>query len=281
MTLPCRALAGAIALALGGAIETGASSCPPDAVRVGPVCIDKYEGSVWRIPPEKKTLIRKVQQGRATSADLLAGGATQLGCGYAPFDLAPYSESFPDTGDWTEPVYAASVAGVLPSSCTSWFQAEQACALSGKRLITNQEWQRAAAGTPDPGASDDGATKCNVGRPDPANPGFRLSAPSTTGSRAACVSKWGVFEMIGNVGEWVGDWGERGTNCELWSEYGPEYGADVSCWASNGSFGVPGGVVRGGSYSEESGGTNAGTFAARLSDPPNYQTPITGFRCAR
>jgi len=50
---------------------------------------------------------------------------------------------------------------VLPSGCITWFQANQACLLSGKRLLTNREWQGAAASTPDPG-TDNGTTDCNI-----------------------------------------------------------------------------------------------------------------------
>src|SRR5262249_43834089 len=48
-------------------------------------------------------------------------------------------------------VYALSIPGVKPTACITWFQANQACLLSGKRLLTNREWQGAATGTPDPG----------------------------------------------------------------------------------------------------------------------------------
>jgi hypothetical protein len=114
-------------------------NCPPDAARVGTTCIDKYEASVWEIPDPtgvNRPLVIKVQKGRATLADLTAGGATQLGC---PFVHTMYPPSFPDDGNWTAPVYAVSVPGVKPSMCITWFQAEQACALSNKRLPTNQE----------------------------------------------------------------------------------------------------------------------------------------------
>jgi hypothetical protein len=62
------------------------------------------------------------------------------------------------------------------------------CALSGKRLLTNQERQRAAAGTPDPG-TDDGGTHCNIGG---------LGVPLNTGARAKCAPNWGAFDMVGN-----------------------------------------------------------------------------------
>jgi len=150
-------------------VHAGTLKCPPDSVKVGPVCVDKHEGSVWQIPPSNTSLVKLVQAGKATLADLTAGGAAELGC--IPGSQTPYPASFPANGNWTAPVYAASVAGVLPSTCISWFQAEQACALSNKRLVTNQEWQRAASGTPDDPAS------CNIGNSMAPLPNETGSAP--------------------------------------------------------------------------------------------------------
>src|SRR5262245_13640615 len=56
----------------------GTLRCPPDSAKVGDACIDLYEESVWQIPPSNTTLVRRVQSGRATLADLATGGATQL-----------------------------------------------------------------------------------------------------------------------------------------------------------------------------------------------------------
>src|SRR5262249_30867660 len=152
----------------------------------------------------------KVQTGRATLADLAAGGAI-------PFSLAACGAmdaltSFPRTGNWTpvpdsDPpspgIYAVSIAGVQPSRCVTWFQASPACLPAGKRLLTSREWQGAAAGTPDPGVADDGATTCVTTGDEPAD----------TGSRPSCASVWGAFDMVGNVDEWVADWGDRSTSC--------------------------------------------------------------------
>ena len=38
--------------------------CPADSVKIGNVCIDMYEASVWQIPPSNTALVRKVQQER-------------------------------------------------------------------------------------------------------------------------------------------------------------------------------------------------------------------------
>src|SRR5215468_1424402 len=200
---------GCTAVCLGAAVPAGAGTlrCPPDSVKVGNVCIDTYEASVWQIPPSNTVLVKKVEQGKATLADLTGGGATQLGTTPGCTGPTDYGINFPDSGNWTPVVgssppspgvYAASIPGVKPSACISWFQANQACLLSGKRLLTNREWQGAAAGTPDPGHADDQVTTCATDS----------LAPVNTGSRSSCKSSWGVFDMVGNLQEWVADWVE-------------------------------------------------------------------------
>ena len=52
------------------------AACPPDSVRVGSACIDKYEESVWLIDPvNNPALVNKVRHGTATLTDLHTGGA--------------------------------------------------------------------------------------------------------------------------------------------------------------------------------------------------------------
>ncbi len=189
-----KALVVAVLVTVAGVAGAPAAStrCPSDAVRVGPVCVDKYEASVWAVPPENRGLVTRIEKGNARLADLVAGGATQLGqMPIGTCEGTEYGPGFPLTGNWTTPAYAVSVAGVLPSTCITWFQAEQACRLSGKRLATNQEWQAAAAGTPDPGAADDGATTCATLSP----------FAALTGERTLCVSAWGAHDMVGNAWE--------------------------------------------------------------------------------
>src|SRR5262245_38651002 len=46
--------------------------CPPDAVRSGTACMDKFEASVWRVPDPTTTnadLVAKIERGTATVAD--------------------------------------------------------------------------------------------------------------------------------------------------------------------------------------------------------------------
>jgi formylglycine-generating enzyme required for sulfatase activity len=158
---------------------------------------------------------------------------------------------------------------VLPSTCTTQFQAAQACRLSGKRLLTNNEWQDAASGTPDSGV-DDGATLCDIG------PG---GDPSPTGSRASCVSKWGASDMVGNVWEWVADWGDLANDCDTWSA---GFGSDIACVGGAPGPGsdfdnFPGALFRGGSWSD---GSDAGVFAVGAV-VPSFARNDFGFRCGR
>jgi formylglycine-generating enzyme required for sulfatase activity len=243
--------------------------CPPDSATVGTTCVNRYEASVWSIPPTSTALIKAVRKGKATLADLTAGGATQLGAADDdPCTLTEYPDTFPLNGNWTVPLYAVSVPGVLPSACISWFQAEQACALSGGRLLTNQEWQRAAAGTPAPD-TDNGTTDCNTG-----SPGTPAFLPSLTGARLDCVSSWGVFDMVGNLEEWVADWVESSFSCTFWP---PLFGNDYTC-LGGGSPSFPGALVRGGSYPR---GAGAGVFTLANETPDYNDQNEFGFRCAR
>ena len=180
-------------------------SAPADAVVSGTVCMDKYEASVWRVPDpttSNKGLVKKIQQGKATAADLTAGGATQLGI--ASDDYAPCADSGQNC---TDDIYAVSLPGVTPSAYITWFQAQAACKNARKRLPSNAEWQAAVAGTPDPGP-DNGTTDCNTAS---------AFAAVATGSRSSCVSARGAFDMVGNLYEWVADWVPRSTACGTWS----------------------------------------------------------------
>jgi hypothetical protein len=81
-----RALALVTAAGLGGAATRRVSpeprgSCGVDAVLAGPVCLDSSGQACGGYPirPRRAQPGRKISLGRATVADLTAGGATQLG----------------------------------------------------------------------------------------------------------------------------------------------------------------------------------------------------------
>jgi hypothetical protein len=239
-------------------------TCPADAVLAGTTCMDKYEASVWLVPAPttvNATLVTDIQQGRATAVALVAGGATQLGIG-ATNDYAPCAVS----GQNCANIFAVSLPGVPPSANITWFQAQAACKNARKRLPSNAEWQAAVAGTPDPGP-DNGSTDCHtVG-----------GAAVNTGSRSACVSSDGAFDMVGNLFEWVADWVPRSVSCGTWSA-GVSPTGDEQCLLDVPMIGEPAALARGGSSFS---GVAAGPLAVEGRDEPSGLSPAFGFRCAR
>lgn len=236
--------------------------CAPDAVVSGTVCMDKFEASVWRVPnptAANRGLVARIQAGKiASAAELLAGGATEL-TGYNGY--APCTAGGVECGD----VFAVSMQYTSPSRNITWLQAQQACKNSRKRLPSNAEWQAAVAGTPDPGP-DDRTTTC-------VTTGFGLAA---TGTRSACVSTDGVFDMVGNVAELVSDWVPRSSTCGTW---GPWVGSpkDSQCLAGAMTVGQPGVLLRGGDFNS---GESAGPLSISNVEPSWTWIGI-GFRCAR
>lgn len=240
--------------------------CAPDAVISGTVCMDTYEASVWRVPnatTSNRALVVKIQQGKATEAMLLAGGATHLGIEFAD-DHAPCADHGQNCAD---DVFAASIPGVRPSANITWFQAQIACENSRKRLPTNAEWQAAVMGTPDPGG-DDGATDCNT---------YSTGISVRTGSRTNCRSTRGAYDMVGNLEEWVADWVPYSTACGAWNGIVSPTG-DEQCLAGAGTGTQPGAILRGGNFF---GAASAGPLAIRASSGPSSASYIMGFRCAR
>jgi hypothetical protein len=263
-------MAAALALLAGTAGAQGAKplkKCPIDSVVSGTVCMDKYEASVWRVPAAltlNKSLVIKIQGGKATAADLAAGGATQLGIGGTD-NYAPCADSGQNC---TDDIFAVSLAGVPPSANLTWFQAQAACKNARKRLPSNAEWQAAVMGTPDPGP-DNETTDCNT-----SGPPFAVTA---TGSRSSCVSADGAFDMVGNLFEWVADWVPRSTTCGTWSA-GVSPTGDNQCLAGAATTGEPGALLRDSNFVS---GASAGPLSVDGGTAPSETSLDIGFRCAR
>jgi formylglycine-generating enzyme required for sulfatase activity len=257
-----------MALANGGGAAAQSGTCPADSVASGTVCMDKFEASVWRVPNPgtSKRLVAKIQQGTATVADLLSGGATQLGV--EGDDFAPCENNGENCAN---DFFAVSLPGVTPATLITWFQAQQACANARKRLPTNAEWQAAVVGTPDPGP-DDQTTDCNTT--------FQSGEdPTPAGSRTSCVSARGAFDMVGNLQEWVADWLPRSTSLS------GSWGATISPTGDHqflggaATEGEPGALLRGGSFLSQAG---AGPLAINgYNVTPSVQGFGIGFRCVR
>ncbi len=125
-------------------------------------------------------------------------------------------------------VRAVSREGTVPQAYISRNEAQSACHASGKRLCTETEWVAACKGTAGstfpygreraPGyCNDDGAPPLkalfegkgiDMYSHDAMNDPRLNRVPgslSKTGSHARCTNGYGVYDMVGNVHEWVDD----------------------------------------------------------------------------
>jgi hypothetical protein len=95
-----------------------------------------------------------------------------------------------------------NVAGELPRVYVGWAEAKQACASRGRRLCTEDEWVRACGGEQGwlfPYGDTHEPRRCN----DTVDPVGDESQKAGGGSFPDCVSPFGVYDMDGNVSEWV------------------------------------------------------------------------------
>lgn len=152
---------------------------------------------------------------------------------------------------------AMSIANVLPAQL-SWFEAKEACEKASKRLCSEKEWVTACAGK---AAIDNNgnsyfaddtvegmmypyglyydANRCR------ANEDRKTGRVANTGALAGCRTASGIYDIVGNRAEWVGNDPKKAT-------------------------------LVGGSYSSRS---RAACNYRRASYGPGYRNATTGVRC--
>jgi sulfatase modifying factor 1 len=237
------------------------SPCPDEMAQVETSCVDRYE------------------------AHLVIRGPHG--------ELAPHPHYLrPEEGVVYE---ARSEPGVFPQAYISRVESEAACAAAGKRLCSRSEWQRACSnrregrpGTTYPYGASFQPKRCNAEKAhlltllfgaDPTRwryaqfndpilsqePGFLAE----TGAYDGCVGDAGVYDLVGNLHEWVSDVADSAFEARL---RGEGIARSFQYWS-------PGNAVFMGGFYSTHGELGPGCTFTTVAHEARYHDYSTGFRC--
>jgi formylglycine-generating enzyme required for sulfatase activity len=170
-----------------------------------------------------------------------------------------------DVSGLTEGDYESGKYPDYPVVNVGWDMAKTYCAWRGARLPTEAEWEKAArgglTGMRYPWGNE--TPTCNIGARNGAQFG-ECPKDRTVKVGSFAANGYGVYDMVGNVWEWVGDWYQQDyylSSSGMNNPQGPSFGSEK--------------ILRGGSWKSRDF-----SLVNRSPVPPETLDYEIGFRCA-
>jgi formylglycine-generating enzyme required for sulfatase activity len=245
-----------------GGQDAGAevAACPGEMAEVRRFCIDRFEGSLVSVSAEGVEMA-----------------------------LRHYGRPEKDVR-----YEARSVADVFPQAYISRIEAAAACKNAGKRLCTRSEWMRACRGGQGflyPYGPRARAGGCNQGKvhllplffgdnprawkyEETFNSPRLAQEPgylAKTGEYSGCAGEAGIFDLVGNLHEWVSD--------TVGDDIEDKLAQDQTSRRKQ-PFEVGNGIFMGGFFSTTTE-LGAGCKFTTIAHEPRYHDYSTGFRCCK
>ncbi|MBU1626288.1 SUMF1/EgtB/PvdO family nonheme iron enzyme [bacterium] len=150
----------------------------------------------------------------------------------------------------------------IPTSNVNYNESSQKCSDIGKRLCTEAEWEKACKGIQFyeyPYGKRYDIMACRIDKD-------RMDGPVVSGEMSRCASHYGVFDMSGNLAEWVSDYYDENYyyTSPNSNPKGPETGEMR--------------IIRGGSFQDFGMRTKC---AYREDKKPERSSVRIGFRCCK
>ncbi|MFQ5901543.1 MAG: formylglycine-generating enzyme family protein [Thermodesulfobacteriota bacterium] len=168
-------------------VDIGVDELPQREIYLKAFYIDKYEVTVGDYKKFAEATGRPLP-------DLLAA--------FSPTD----SSLSRANKEWREKVNYPPIKDNYPVNDVTYMDAEAYCKWAGKRLPTEEEWEKAARGTD--GRIWPWGNKAEVGMANTIEWSNNKVAAVAVGSFPKDVSPYGVYDMAGNVTEWTSSWYE-------------------------------------------------------------------------
>jgi formylglycine-generating enzyme required for sulfatase activity len=173
-------------------------------------------------------------------------------------ELLASQESYTEAKYYGNPVYDQ-----FPVVFANYYRAEEYCRWAGSSLPTEAQWEKAARGPEGylwPWGNEFNASYLNAN--------YVVGDTTPVGSYPEGISPYGIYDMAGNVFEWVRDWYSadfyRSQAASIENPAGPSSGQDK--------------ILRGGSWLSNMDAVRTTTRKEFAPGAANYDW---GFRCAR